>query len=406
MPLFAYRAYNERGEVVSAELESADIEAVQTQLGEQGLSPLAIHPVSTGWSHRLMEKIFRPHVSPEVLLVFTRQFHTLFKAGMNIEAILGTLARQSSSPALKKTLTKIRADVGSGGSLAQSFASHHSIFGDLYVSMLSAGEEAGILEEVLTNLSKLLEKEMEIRSAVKSATLYPKIVVCVLVGATTVLMTVVVPKFISFYAHYKAPLPLPTQILIGMSNLMAHYGYIVAVLAIGLWIGFKKYAGTRKGKLKVGALTFKVPVFGPLGIKIANARFCHILAALYKSGLTITRCLEITGATIENGAFMHEVTNLTNHVSNGRSIAEGMASCHYFTPILIDATAVGEKSGSLDEMLLSLGTHYDLEVHNQLKNLATLLEPFLLFMIFGMVTLFALAIFLPIWNLSSVVTHG
>ncbi len=212
-------------------------------------------------------------------------------------------------------------------------------------------------------------------------------------------------KFAEFFAHYKAELPMPTLIMMAVSGFLRRFWYVLGLVGLGSWILFKRYSRTARGKIKLGELSFRFPVFGPLNIKVANSRFCHILSALYRSGLSMTRCLEITAGTIENGAFHRDVESLMSEVTRGKTISESMAACRYFTPIIVDATAVGEQTGSLDEMLEAMGGHYDLEVAHTLKNLATLLEPMLLFLLFGMVTLFALAVFLPIWNMSRAVMH-
>jgi type IV pilus assembly protein PilC len=403
MPIFLYRARDQQGILITGELEAISADDLKLYLAERGLIPLTVRQASAGKEISVLKKLFRKKVKPEEILVTTRQFYTLFKAGMGMEAILATLARQASNPRLKETLQGIRSAVQGGESLSKAFARHPDIFGELYTSMLAAGEEAGILEEVLGNLCGLLEKEMQIKTAVKSATLYPKIVIFVLIVAMAVIMTVVMPKFSSFYAHYKAELPLPTRLLIGFSGFMQHYWYVMGLILGGIVFVYKRYARTARGKLKTGALRLQLPVFGPLNIKVANARFCHILAALYRSGLTMTRCLEITGNTIENGAFAREIQILKGEVTQGKTISDGMLTCRYFTPVIVDATAVGEKTGALDEMLETMGTHYDVEVQHTIKNLTTLLEPFLLFLIFGMVAVFTLAIFLPIWNMSQIV---
>lgn len=403
MPHFVYKARDSHGLLVTGGLDAASPVELRNALADRGLIPISIQKATRGFLTAFLNKLTKPGVKAEEVLVMTRQFYTLFKAGMSMEAVLGTLSRQSNNPTLKDVLQRVRTGVSSGASLSKSFAEHPGVFGDLYVSMLAAGEEAGILEMVLKNLCGLLEKEMEIKGSVSSATLYPKIVIFVLVGAFVVIMTFVVPKFAEFFARYKAELPLPTRIMMGVSDFMRAYWYVIAGVALAGWIAFKRYARTARGKIKVGELAFKLPVFGMLGIKVANSRFCHILSSLYKSGLPMTRCLEITAGTIENGAFYQEVRILTSEVTKGKTISTSMAGCRFFTPVIVDATAVGEQTGSLDEMLESMGGHYDMEVGHTIKNLATLLEPILLFLIFGMVTLFALAVFLPIWGMSQAV---
>lgn len=405
MPHFVYRARDPQGLLVTGELDAVGPDELRGLLADRGLIPISVQTATAGFVSRLVDRLTKQAVKPNDLLVMTRQFHTLFRAGMSMEAVMGTLVRQTSNKTLKGALQRIRADISSGTSLSKAFSEHREIFGELYISMLAAGEEAGILEEVLKNLGELLEKDTAIKTSVRSATMYPKIVIFVLIAASVVIMTFVIPKFAAFFAHYKAELPLPTKIMMGTSDFMQHYWYVLGVIGLGGWIAFRRYSRTARGKVKVGEFAFRAPVFGPLNIKVANSRFCHILAALYRSGLPMTRCLEITAGTVENGAFYREIELLQSEVSRGKTISQAMASCQYFTPVIVDATAVGEQTGSLDEMLDTMGGHYDLEVQHTIKNLSTLLEPFLLFIIFGMVTLFALSIFLPIWNMSRAVMH-
>lgn len=403
MPLYTYRARDEKGSLISGETEAADEGEVMTLLSGRGLMPLAIKKGSPGFDLAQLEKMLQPGVTGEEILVMTRQFYTLFKAGMSMEAILSTLIRQTQNKVFQGVLQDIQNSVAGGDGLSKAFGKHRKVFGELYVSMLSAGEEAGILELVLGNIAGLLEKEMKIKGSVKSATLYPKIVVFVLICASVVIMSFVMPKFESFFSHYKAELPLPTRIMIGTSAFLHDFWYMLLGGVAGIVTAYRKYANTAKGKIKLGALAFKLPVFGPLNTKVANSRFCHILAALYRSGLPINRCLEIAGSTIDNGAFAKEMDVLRAEVTRGRTLSESMAECHYFTPVIVDATAVGEKTGALDEMLESMGMHYDMEVEHSIKNLTTMLEPMLLGGIFGIVTVFMLAIFLPMWNMSTIV---
>ncbi len=269
--------------------------------------------------------------------------------------------------------------------------------------MLAAGEEGGILEQVLSELVKLIEKEDEIRRSVKSAVLYPKIVIFVLVMAVVTLMTVVVPKFSVFYARYGADLPLPTQILIGTSNFIRNFWYIALLAVGGLVYMYHRYYNTRTGKFAIDQLRFKLPVFGDLTLKVANARFGHILSSLYRSGLPMPRALEVVANVVGNEAFALEVRKVRDGIQKGSTLSEAMSKQKLFPAVIIETTAVGERTGALDDMLSAVAEHYDLEVGHTIKNLTTLLEPILLVCIFGMVAGLALSIFLPIWNMSRIV---
>lgn len=403
MPIFFYKARDGKGALVSGQVESTSVQDLSESLFQQGMIPLMVREVKPGGTNwrELGEKFAK--VKAEELMIFTRQFFTLFKAGVSMDTILGTVSNQINSRALKNAVKKIKSDVAEGASLSQAFARHPRVFDEMYVSMLAAGEEGGILEKVLEELVDLLEKEDEIKRNIKSATLYPKIVVFVLTMAVIVLMTFVVPKFTAFYAHYGAELPLPTLILISSSNFIRKFWYLMLVAVGAIIFFYNKYYHTHTGRMKIDSLRLKVPVFGNLFSKIANARFGHILSALYKSGLPMPRALEVVSNVIGNEAFALEVRKVKDRIQKGASLSDAMAAGVFFPPVMIETTAVGEKTGALDEMLQAVADHYDLEIRHIIKNLTTLLEPILLIGIFGMVTTLALSIFLPIWNMSRIV---
>src|SRR3989338_2034923 len=364
MPLFAYRARDLHGTLIAGKMEAVAADALITRLADQGLIPITVRRLQEfRWS--ALGKWLVRRVKEEEVLIFTRQFQTLFKAGLGMAQILSALIRQCRSKTFQEVLQKIRADVSSGGTLAKAFAKHPQAFRDLYINMLAAGEEAGILEESLRHLAGLLEKEQRIKASVKSATLYPKIVIFVLVFAVTVLMTFVVPKFETFYDQFKASLPLPTLFLIRASRLFVHQWYLLLIGAVAGGYAFRRFAKTFRGQMKLGEWSYHMPVLGALNLRVASARFCHILSALYRSGLPVIRALEITGGTIENAAFRRDVENLRAELMKGRSFSEAMASCRYFTPVVVEAVAAGEKYGALDEMLEGGGGHYDVEVEQK-----------------------------------------
>lgn len=402
MSVFTYRARDMNGLLIMGQMEASGLNAAQVFLAEQGLIPIKVMEGAARLTQNLSLNIFNK-VKQEEIMLFTRQFHTLFKAGMDMETLLTTLAKQTGNKYFADTITRIKNDVAAGSSLSRAFAQHPKVFNELYVNMVATGEEAGILESVLAQLSSVIEKELRLKSSVKSGMLYPKIVVFVLVMATIVIMTFVMPKFEGFYGHYGADLPTPTKILMAVSHAIRNYYYIIGGVALAFWFAFKKWQATSKGKLLFDIFQWKLPVVGMLGKKVANARYANILSSLYKAGLPITRGLEITAKIIGHEDFKRDLLLMKADVEKGKSMAEAMRDKKYFSPLMIESTAIGEKSGALDEMYESIGGHYDEEVQHTLKNLTTLIEPILLFLIFGMVTVFMLAVFLPMWNISKVV---
>ncbi len=406
MTLFHYRARDKDGILFTGEIEAADAEELKEGLFREGMVPLDVREASTtSISVKSIGDYFQ-RVKQDELMLFTRQFYTLFKAGVSMDTILATMVKQIKGRTLRNALVRIRADVAAGATLSQAFGRHPKIFNEMYVSMLAAGEEAGVLEEVLQNLSQLLEKDFEIQKNVKGATLYPKIVITVLIFAVIFLMSYVVPRFVDFYSRYGAELPIPTRVLIAISMFFRHYWYVALGVAAALYIGFRRFAGTQVGRMRLDTLKFRLPVFGPLALKVANARFGHILSALYRSGLSMPRSLEVVSTVIGNAAYSQELQEVRTQIQRGASLSEALASGHYFPPVIVETTAVGERAGALGEMLSTVAQHYDMEVAQTIRNLTTLLEPILLVCIFGMVALLALSIFLPIWNMSAVISGG
>ena len=404
MPTFYYRARDKEGVLITGYIEATTPEELKESLFRDGMVPLEVRGIKARAPTLGAIKAFIYRVRDEELMLFTRQFYTLFKAGVSMDTILGTMVKQIKGRTLRHALVAIRADVAAGATLAQAFGRHPRIFNELYVSMLAAGEEAGILEGVLKNLSELLEKDYEVQKNVKGATLYPKIVVTVLVLAVVVLMTFVVPRFVELYGRFGAELPLPTRIMIGISGFFRGYWYVLVAL-VGLSVMlYRRLYRSKVERLKIDRLKFRVPVFGSLNLKVANARFGHILSALYRSGLSMPRSLEVVSNVIGNYAFAMEVQKVKDEIQRGAALSEALGRQTYFPPVVVETTAVGERAGALGEMLSTVAEHYDLEVRHIVKNLTVLLEPFLLVCIFGMVALLALAIFLPIWNMSTLIS--
>jgi type II secretory pathway component PulF len=401
VPQFRYRARDKAGALIIGETEAKSEDELKESLSSEGMIPLSVKKKG-GFSIDAIKSLFS-RVKDEELMVFVRQFYTLFKAGISMNTIFTTLIKQSKDGTLRNALVRIRSDVTSGSTLAKAFGKHPKVFNELFVAMLMAGEEAGILEDVLKQLSTLLQKEFEIKKNIKSATLYPKIVVTVLVGVVIFMMMVIIPKFMAFYNYYDATLPLPTLMLISISNFFRNFWYI-ALVAFGVGILFShRYLSTKTGRFKFDRMRLNLPVFGALNHKVANARFGHIMSSLYRSGLAMPRCLEVVANVIGNEAFARQVRQVRDDVQKGATLSEAMSRQVYFEIAMVETAAVGERSGSLDDMLSTVADHYDLEVSHTIKNLTTLLEPIMLVAIFGMVLLVALAIFLPIWNISSIV---
>ncbi|MFH1654325.1 MAG: type II secretion system F family protein [Pseudomonadota bacterium] len=402
MKLFSYKARDDSGRLITGEIEAEDIAEAKLKLSEQDLFPVDVRGGSLEL-HLPKFLQFQGKLKSRELIGLTRQFAALFKAGVPMDKILSTLSDQATSTDLKKALANIKQDVSSGLSLSDSFSKQPHFFSELYVNMLNVGEQAGTLDKNLFELAEMLKKEHRINANVKSATLYPKIVLTVFVAVFILMMVFVVPAFREFYSGYGAELPLPTLIMTAISNFIVNYWYIGLVIGIGGYVSFKRFTSKGPGRLLLDQFKFKLPVFGKLNMMVSNARFGHLVSSLYKSGLPIFRSLTIVANTIGNQAYRIEVEEVKSLVERGSSMADAMRGRKYFTSLMVESVLVGEKSGTLDDMLESTAVFYDEETSDLLDQLTTLIEPLLLIGIFVMVGGLALAIFLPMWKVSGVI---
>ena len=275
------------------------------------------------------------------------------------------------------------------------------VFSPVYVNMIRAGETSGMLGQSLDRFVTLADRELKTRQRVKEATRYPKIVLLSLGIASAVLIAFVIPRFAEVFSRFNTPLPLPTRVMIGINNVFQTYWYLVLVALFGIPLLIRHYIRTEKGRYFWDKFKTRIPVFGPLFLKIALSRFAYIFVMMNRSGIPILQTLEITSSTIDNVILSQSIEEMGRKVKEGSSLTDAMTESGRFTPLVIQMLSVGESSGTLDEMLMRLSEYYDLEVENSIKKLSTYVEPTLTLFL-GVVVLFlALAVFLPWWNLAS-----
>jgi len=404
MPHFTYKAIDQKGASVSGVLEAESIESVQNLLSEQGFIPSAVTEkglASGGFLDNIKAKL--TPIKTEELILFTKQFKTMLIAGLPILKVLEVLENQTQNLKLKGALSSMSVDIKEGFSLQEVFGKHTNIFSSLYVSMIKAGESSGTLPVVLDRLVYILEHEHKIRSDIKAALQYPAIVVIALVGAFFVLLTFVIPKFVGIFAKAGLDLPLPTAICLYMYRFLHDYwylllgGFILAVMGLRYW--FK----TESGRYVRDKVFLRLPLVGNLLVKAAMSRFASIFSILQASGVSVLDAFEILSGTIGNAAISREFSRLKDKIEEGRGISGPLRSAKYFTPMIVDMVAVGEESGQLEEMLQVVSTHYDDEVEYAVKGLSDAIGPILIVSLAAVVGFFALAIYLPMWDLTNMV---
>ncbi len=399
MPVFQYKAMSASGGVVQDELEAPNPAAVAEKLESLGYIPLNISR-KKGGSSKLFEK--KPRVKDNDIIVFTRQLVTLLKAGVPLLSALEALSEQTDNPVMREVIGKIYIDIESGISLSEALAKHPTVFEDMYVNSIRAGEMGGALDDVLLRLADLIEYDRETRSRIKSAMRYPIIVVVSLIVAVIALMMLVVPKFIDMFTQMNIELPLPTRILIAIYEAMSNYWYIGIALIALMIIAFKLWVKTANGRLIWDNVKLKLPIFGPLLMKSYMSRFTRMFETLNRSGLPILQTLEIVSRTVGNAAIGREIEKATIGIRRGDGIAMPLKQSKLFPPMVVRMIAIGEQSGSLDEMLHNISEHYEMEVEYAVKGLTSMIEPILTVGLGVIVLFLALAIFLPMWDMTKI----
>jgi len=402
MPSFSYKAINQSGASVAGVIEAESLDMANKMLSAQGFIPSRVAPVKKGGESASKGGLLArfASVKPEEIILMTKQFKTMLAAGLSVVQLLEILQHQTQNERLKNMLATIAIDIKEGRSLTDAFRKHEKLLSSLYVNMINAGETSGTLPDVLDRLAYILEHEHKVKSDIKAAMQYPKIVVLALGIAFVVLLYFVVPKFVTIFQKAGLELPLPTKICLVLSHALVNYWYVFIIAIVAVVMGYRYYVKTRQGRLLRDRLLLRVPIVGPLYQKAAMARFASIFSILQASGIPVLSSLDILSGTIGNDAISREFDRIRDLVEEGRGISNPLRGARYFTPMVVDMVSVGEETGALDEMLHQVAMHYDDEVSYQIKQLSDLIGPILIVGLAGVVGFFALAIFLPMWDLT------
>ena len=403
---YSYKAITDVGTTITGTLEADSVDAVNGMLSAKGYIPTNVKPLKAGggssdFMTRLQTGMTK--VKPQELILFTKQFRTMFRAGVSIMEIFKTMEAQTENPKLKQVIAGIGEDVRHGTTLAHGFAKYPHVFSPLYCNMIQAGEASGALAEVLDRLIYLLDHENKVKSDIKSALQYPTIVLIALGIAFFVLLTVVIPKFVGIFKSAGIDLPIPTLICMHLYEFISNYWYLCIGGTAALYFGLRYYFKSPKGSLLRDAVILRVPIIGPVFSKSAMSRFASIFAILQSSGVSVLDSLDILSLTIGNVAISREFDKIKVLLKEGRGISGPLSQARFFTPMVINMVAIGEESGNLEEMLQEVAAHYDDEVGYAVSQMSTNLGPILIVGLAGVVGFFALAIFLPMWDLTKMV---
>ncbi len=401
MPLFRYKVRDKEGQVVSGTLEGTDVNTVVESLDGLGYVPISIREQKAGAGIQIDLGRFFQRVKPVDLINFTRQFVTLHRAGLPMLSAIGALQAQTKSKPLAQALDAIRKDLMGGTALSAAMAKFPRIFSELYVNSIWAGETGGVLEEILDRLVMLLEHERKLRNDVGSAMRYPIILMVGFVIAGIVLAAFVLPKFTMLLTNVGGKMPLPTQILITITDFMSQYWYVVFLLMAGLAVLFYLFIRTGAGRLWWDHLKLKLPIFGPISYKLVISRFARMFETLDRTGLPILRSLSLVGKTVGNVYMAGAIDKIAESVRRGRGLAAPMREVGVFPPMVIQMVATGEESGALDDMLKQVSDYYDGEVEYMVKNLTGMIEPIMI-LVMGVGAIFLIiAILMPYMSILS-----
>jgi type IV pilus assembly protein PilC len=394
---FDYKVRDRNGNLIEGSLDGDDLGLVVNRLRTMGYLPISVTPsVARGFGRALVIPGLTDRIKGKDVAVFTRQFATMVDSGLSISRALAVLSAQVSNDVFAQILRDVREDVESGLSLSAALAKHPKVFDELYVSMVRAGEIGGSIDVVLRTVATHLEKQVELSRKIRGAMAYPVVVVSVIAVIFVAMMVLIVPVFVRLFKTLNAPLPVPTKIVIAISDTLTtwHAGVVVAVVVLGI-VGLKKWVATEKGRAKWDAWKLRPPIFGPLAHKAALARFAYTLSSLVSSGVPVLESLDIVGRASGNSLIANATQEIKRAVREGRSFADPMRANPVFPQLLVQMVEVGEQTGALDDMLGRAASYYQGEVDQTVDNLSSILEPVMVVMMGGVVGTVIISLYLP-----------
>jgi len=401
MPTFKYSTRGQDGRTITGKMSADSQDLVIAELRKRDLVIVSVDQEKDGSKASKTAKAGGKRVKSEDIVVFTRQFATMIDAGIPILQSLEALGEQTANPAFKEIISTIHNDIQLGSSLSAAFAKHGKVFDSLYVNMIRVGESGGVLTSVLERVALYLEKTEKLKAKVRSAMIYPAVVVTMALAITTLLIIKVVPTFAQIYDSLNQKLPLMTQMLIDFSKLMQKAFPLVVAGIVALVVAFAQYRKTPKGSLRIDGMLLRLPIFGDLICKVSVSRFCRTFATLSQSGVPILESLEIVGKTCGNRVIELLVDDIKVSVREGESIAVPLSKSTAFPSMVTRMIAIGEKSGQLEKMLSKVAEFYDEQVDTAVEGLTKLIEPLIIGFLGIVVGFIVIALFMPILNLTS-----
>ncbi len=398
MPVYNYTARTTTGELQSGSIDLPSENDVIAHLRKNRMIVVKVQQAP-----KQLKLSFGAGISTRDVVIFTRQFATMINSGLPLVQALDILAEQTDNKALKDVTRAVVYDVESGQTLADALRKHPKAFSDLYVNMVAAGEAGGILDTILLRLATFMEKNDALVRRVKGAMIYPAVIFSVMAIAVVIMLLFVIPVFQNMFSSLGGQLPLPTRIVIALSDFLKHYWWAMGLALVLIVVGTRRYYKTPSGRLNLDKLLLAMPVLGDVLRKSAVSRFTRTLGTLIASGVSILDGLEITAKTAGNRVIHDAVMESRNSIAGGETIAAPLQKSKVFPPMVISMIAVGEQTGGLDEMLSKIADFYDEEVDAAVANLLAAMEPIMIVLLGGVVGGMIIAMYLPIFNMINTV---
>jgi type IV pilus assembly protein PilC len=402
MPKFNWEAKTKAGALQKGVMEASSESMVEAQLRKYGFSGISIKSEKAGFKLPSFGG-GGPKVDTKDLVVFTRQFATMIDSGLPLVQCLDILASQQQNKSFKTALYAIKEAVESGSTFADALGKHPKIFDQLYVNLIAAGEVGGILDTILNRLAAYIEKALKLKKQVKGAMVYPATIISIAVVVIGVILVFVIPTFSKMFADFGGTLPMPTLIVIGISDFLQKYILVIIAVFYGIKVAIGKYYDTPSGRKLMDTLFLKLPVIGVLIRKVSVAKFTRTLGTMISSGVPIMDGLEIVAKTAGNKVVEEAIYKVRQAISEGKTMADPLAESGVFPPMVVQMIAVGEATGAMDTMLNKVADFYDDEVDDAVGNLTAMMEPLLMLFLGVTVGGLVVAMYLPIFKLAGAV---
>ena len=401
MPIYTWKGINSYGDKRKGEVEAPDQASALAHVKRLRIKD----PVVKEKPKDLLENftLFQPKVTGKDIVIFTRQLSTMIDAGLPLVQGLEILSKQQENSTFKKVLTSVKRDVETGTTFADAMRKHPKVFDNLFSNMIEAGETGGILDTILGRLAIFMEKSMALKKKIKGAMTYPAICLAIAALILVVILVFVIPVFEEMFASFGSALPMPTQIVVQMSNTFQKNFLWIAMGIFALFYTVKKIYSTETGRIKMDAMFLKAPVAGPLIKKVAVSKFTRTLSTMLQSGVPILDALQVVAKTAGNKIIEAAVFRVADSIAEGRPIAEPLEESGVFPNMVVQMINVGESVGALDTMLAKIADFYDGEVDQAVENLTAMIEPFMMVFLGGMIGGLVIAMYLPIFSMASAV---